>query len=150
MARAKLRDGEGRMSVQKRLRQKRANRIVKELKQRLNLDDVADKQAIFSRGTLKKKKLRCLFSFIAAKPHRYRGRFFTERLCKLVVKKLRSDLENECELPASKQWFDEQARRFKALAQRAKKLEKQTMDNFDTLPMFVWFSGMRFVKKTIL
>ena len=126
------------MSVQKRVRQRRANRIVKELKQRLDFDEVSDKQTLFCRGTLKKKKLRKLFDFVALKPRRYRGRYFTEKLARLVVRKLREELGNECELPASKEWLNEQARRFKTLAQRAKKLEKK-MDNFETLPTYVCF-----------
>ena len=113
----------------------------------LDLDRVSDTCTLFHRGTMRKAAQRQIFGFIANDKDFYRGRFFTTKLCRMVVKKLalkklalklQSDV---CIFPMTEHWLQQQSARLLKLCRKAKKLPVQRkrqkpkeMDAADTLP----------------
>ena len=88
---------------------------------------------LFPRGNLKKTQQRKMFRFAAS----CTGRFFTRKLCKMVVRKLLQSPDLDLRPPRSPseswaQWAERQLKRLQQLASRAKRL---TMDDWETQPM---------------
>lgn len=144
--------GDGRMSIQKRERQRKAKAAVKELAKVIDWDVVSDTQSFFPRGSLKTRSNRDMFQFVLQNPEQYRGRYFTERLGRLIVRRLLSRTPEDVLLPTHRGWINDQARRFLNLARRAKKggapsqSQRPAMDDLNTLPwearavmIFCWF-----------
>lgn len=135
MEKARKAHGEGRMSLQKKERVRKAKILVENIYERLDMDKVVDTQVLFGRGTLRKKANASIFGFISEEPHLWCGRVFTRRLAKLVIKKLRARLEEP--LPTTNEWLEQQVSRFLKLAQRAKKGLAVSMDTMETQPLHV-------------
>lgn len=115
--------GHGRQSVQKRVRHLRCVVLVEELLQVLDLDRISDTMTIFHRGTMRKATQRQIFKFIANDKKFNRGRFFTTKLCRMVVKRLALKLQSDiCIFPMTASWLEEQTRRLLKLCRKAKKL----------------------------
>ena len=86
---------------------------------------------LFPRGNLKKKNVRNLLEFVSGPA--CRGRVFTARVCRMVIRKLmRSDLELKPPRDPEESWntwLDRQSRRLQLLARSAK---KRAMDTAET------------------
>ena len=141
--------GHGRQTFQKRVRQLRCTVLVGELLQTLDLDSVSDTCTLFHRGTMRKSRQRQIFKFIANDKRFYRGRFFTTKLCRMVVKRLALKLQSDiCSFPMTASWLEEQTSRLLKLCRKAKKLpadrearrlavkkrKAAQMDNVETMP----------------
>jgi len=113
-----------RRSLQKSQRQERSEFVVDKLKALVFDDDhlelVAKTGELFPRGSLKQPRLRRAFSFTAE----CIGRFFTARLCRVIVRKLMRDL-GICPILAPGQslrnWLELQSNRLKYLSARSKR-----------------------------
>ena len=136
--------GHGRQKRQKEIRRLKCVVLVGELIETLDLDKVSDTGTLFHRGTMRKAQQRRIFSFIANDKEFYKGRFFTTKLCRMVVKKLALKLQSDvCIFPMTQQWLEQQSKRLLNLCRKAKKLPaekqqrvkpKKKMDQSDTLP----------------
>lgn len=133
--------GNGRLKHQQEVRRLRCIVLVNEFLQTLDLDRVADTMTLFHKGTLRSAKQRRVFQFIADDRSFYKGRFFTFKLCRTVIKRLAVKLQSEtCVFPMSQPWLKDQALRLLKLCRKAKKLPSKKMvkvnqDQAETIPM---------------
>ena len=112
-----------RRSLQKLQRQERSEFVVEKLNALFDEDHfelVAKTGELFPRGSLKQPRLRRAFSFTAE----CNGRYFTARLCRVIVRKLMRDLAI-CPILAPGQslrsWLELQSKRLKYLSGRSKR-----------------------------
>lgn len=136
--------GEGRAAMQKQKRQSNPTLIASRLLDRLDVDNIQLTGQLMPRGTLKKRSIRALFTWV----HEFPGRVFTYPLLKMVVRKLLRSIGDVPRNPKQSYggYVASQAKRLGILAHRAKRIKnKEGSQGFWWVFEFKWvFFHMRF------
>ena len=114
--------GEGRAAMQKLKRQVRSQQIASQLLERLDTDSIQLTGQLFPRGNLKKRSVRCLFSWV----HQFPGRVFTTPLLNMVIRKLLRSIGDVPRNPKQSYggYVSSQAKRLGILARRSKRIKE--------------------------
>lgn len=109
--------------MQMQLRTENASKLCDCVWDLLDPEKIESTGALWPRGNLKRLENRKFFAFV----HRFPGRVFTERLTRLVVKKLFHRLADAGVHPprdpnlSDSEWFDRQALKLRRFCRSAKK-----------------------------